>query len=55
VVKAIQQRMGQLGIADFDGTGQFGPKTEQAICLFQARRTDAQGAFLAIDGELGSH
>jgi hypothetical protein len=54
VVKAIQQRLEQLGIADFDGTGQFGPKTEQAIRLFQARSTDAQGAPLVIDGEVGA-
>jgi len=54
IVKAIQTRLQQLGIERFDGTGIFGPKTEQAIRLFQARFTDQEGMPLTIDGEVGS-
>jgi len=54
IVKAIQKRLEELGIGQFGDSGQFGPKTEQAVKLFQARFTDAQGNALAIDGQVGS-
>lgn len=54
IVKALQARLEQLGLADFEGSGVFGPKTEQAVKLFQARFSDAQGNPLLIDGKVGS-
>jgi hypothetical protein len=54
IVKAIQKRLQELGIEQFGDSGLFGPKTEQAVKLFQARFTDAQGNALSIDGQVGS-
>ncbi|HSC52979.1 MAG TPA: CHAP domain-containing protein [Phnomibacter sp.] len=54
IVKAIQKRLEELGIDQFGDSGEFGPKTEQAVKLFQARFTDSESNALAIDGEVGS-
>jgi hypothetical protein len=54
IVKAIQQRLEALGIEKFEGVGSYGPKTERAVKLFQARFNDAQGNPLTIDGKVGS-
>ena len=54
LVVAIQKRLQELGIAQFEGLGVFGPKTEQAIKAFQARFTDSNGNALVIDGKVAS-
>ena len=54
IVKAIQKRLEELGIDQFGDSGIFGPKTEQAVRLFQARFTDSHGNALGIDGQVGS-
>jgi hypothetical protein len=54
IVKAIQKRLTELGIEQFGDSGVFGPKTESAVKLFQARFTDLFGNPLVIDGQLGS-
>lgn len=54
IVTAIQNRLQSLGIAQFEGLGVFGPKTEQAVKAFQARFTDLNGNPLLIDGKVGS-
>jgi hypothetical protein len=54
IVKAIQKRLEELGIDQFGDSGIFGPKTEQAVRLFQARFSDSQGNALGIDGQVGS-
>ncbi|HMP91559.1 MAG TPA: CHAP domain-containing protein [Phnomibacter sp.] len=54
IIKALQNRLQALGIEQFEGVGAFGPKTERAVKLFQARFTDALGNPLVIDGKVGS-
>jgi hypothetical protein len=54
LIRAIQQRLQELGIAEFGDSGVFGPKTEQAVKLFQARSTDQEGNALLTDGKVGS-
>lgn len=53
-VLAVQKRLEDLGLADFGDSGVFGPKTEQAVKLFQTRFTDANGNELVHDGKVGS-
>jgi hypothetical protein len=54
IVTAIQNRLQELGIAQFEGLGIFGPKTEQAVKAFQARFSDLNGNPLVADGKVGS-
>jgi peptidoglycan hydrolase-like protein with peptidoglycan-binding domain len=54
IVKAVQKRLTELGIDQFGDSGVFGPKTESAVKMFQARFSDAQGNPLVVDGQLGS-
>ena len=54
IVQAIQNRLTELGVASLSGTGTFGPKTVEAVKLFQATHTDKDGNPLIIDGQVGS-
>lgn len=54
IVTAIQLRLHELGCGPLQGTGSFGPRTEEAVKLFQARFTDVDGRPLVIDGEVGA-
>ena len=54
IITAIQNRLQELGIAQFEGLGVFGPKTEQAVKAFQARFSDLNGNPLVADGKVGS-
>jgi cell wall-associated NlpC family hydrolase len=54
IVKAIQQRLTEMGIGNLSGTGTYGPKTVEAVKQFQAMHTDAAGNPLTIDGKVGA-
>lgn len=54
IVKAVQQRLIALGIANFEATGTFGPKTTAAVKQFQALHRDRFGNPLVTDGKIGS-
>jgi hypothetical protein len=61
IVKALKQRLNEaLGTADDPELRlnpqdpNFGPRTEQAVRLFQARNLDAEGRPLQQDGRVGS-
>lgn len=54
VVKAIQQKLNEAGLGPFELTGNYGPKTTQAIRLYQATHRDQHGLPLEIDGKVGS-
>ena len=54
VVKAIQQRLNELGLGAFELSGEFGPKTKAAVKQFQATHRDHNGQPLEIDGKVGS-
>lgn len=54
VVKAIQQRLIELGIGNLQGTGVFGAKTKSAVKLFQSTHRDRFGNLLQADGKVGS-
>lgn len=54
IVRAVQQRLNESGCGPLQGLGDFGPKTEQSVKLFQARFTDTDGHPLIVDGEVGS-
>ncbi|MGF6926081.1 hypothetical protein QFZ48_001581 [Chitinophaga sp. W2I13] len=54
IVKAIQQRLIELGIGTLQGTGTFGPKTVSAVKQFQALHRDRFGNPLIVDGEVGA-
>jgi hypothetical protein len=53
LVKKIQQRINGLGCGPIDEDGEFGPKTKNAVMLFQARFPDSDGLPLTIDGIVG--
>ena len=53
-VKAIQQKLNELGCGPLDVDGDFGNKTFNAAKLFQARNVDANGNPLIVDGKIGS-
>lgn len=52
-VTAVQTRLRAWGIPDLSVDGVFGPDTEAAVKLFQARSVDTDGRPLEIDGVLG--
>jgi cell wall-associated NlpC family hydrolase len=53
-VRQIQTRLKTLGVDPaLDVDGDFGPSTEAAVKLFQARALDANGDLLLIDGVVG--
>jgi hypothetical protein len=54
VVKAVQQRLNELGCGPVDADGVFGSQTKNAVQLFQARFADADGVPLKIDGVVGA-
>ena len=54
IVKAIQQKLTEAGLGPFDLTGSYGPKTVNAVKLFQATHRDQNGLPLEIDGRVGS-
>ncbi len=54
IVKAIQQKLNEAGLGPFDLTGTYGPKTVNAVKLFQATHRDQNGLPLEIDGRVGS-
>jgi hypothetical protein len=54
IVKAIQQRLIELGISNLEGTGVFGPKTTGAVKQFQSTHRDKEGNLLLADGKVGS-
>jgi len=52
-VKLVQQRLKELGINPGTVDSDFGPHTENAVRLFQARSTDETGQPLEADGVVG--
>jgi hypothetical protein len=54
VVKAIQAALNQAGCGPLIGDGTFGPKTTQAVKLFQSTHSDPHGLPLTIDGKVGA-
>lgn len=54
IVKAIQTRLNEIGFGPLEVIGIFGPKTTNAVKLFQATHKDQNGNPLEIDGKLGS-
>lgn len=53
IVKAVQKRLNEIGCGPIDVDGGFGPKTVNAVKLFQARSVDANGNPLIVDGKIG--
>lgn len=54
VVRAIQDRLNEVGCGPLDAKGAFGLRTKASVRLFQARNVDAQGRPLVQDGKVGS-
>ncbi len=52
-VKAIQQRLNEVGCGPIDVDGIFGSQTFGAVKRFQATRSDKNGNPLEIDGKVG--
>jgi hypothetical protein len=54
IVKSIQQKLNESGCGPVEVIGIFGPKTTNAVKLFQATHRDQNGNALEIDGKVGS-
>ncbi|MBL7701138.1 MAG: CHAP domain-containing protein [Ferruginibacter sp.] len=54
IVKAIQQKLNDTGVGPVGVIGIYGPKTINAVKLFQATHRDQEGNPLEIDGKIGS-
>lgn len=54
IVKAIQQKLNEAGLGPLEVIGIYGPKTVNAVKLFQATHRDQNGLPLEIDGNVGS-
>jgi len=54
IVKSIQQKLNESGCGPVEVIGIFGPKTTNAVKLFQATHRDQNGNPLEIDGKVGS-
>ena len=54
IVKAVQQRLNEVGVGPVEVIGIYGPKTTNAVKLFQATHRDQNGSPLEIDGKIGS-
>jgi hypothetical protein len=54
IVKAVQKRLNEIGFGPLEVIGIFGPKTINAVKLFQATHRDQNGNPLQVDGVLGS-
>jgi hypothetical protein len=52
-VRALQQRLTELGCGPLEEDGVLGAATVEAIELFQVRTMDAHGQPLAVDGRVG--
>ena len=52
-VRAVQARLNQIGCGPTGADGQFDAATRDAVQLFQARFTDADGLPLKVDGQVG--
>lgn len=53
IVREIQKKLNENGCGPIDVDGDFGPKTFNAVKLFQSRFTDQEGRPLIIDGKVG--
>ena len=51
IVKAIQQKLNEGGLGPIEVIGIYGPKTVNAVKLFQATHRDQNGLPLEIDGK----
>jgi hypothetical protein len=54
IVKAVQQQLNVNRCGPIDVDGVFADATVSAVKLFQTRHTDANGASLKADGQIGS-
>jgi len=54
IVKAVQNRLNEVGVGPVEVIGIYGPKTTNAVKLFQATHRDQEGNPLEIDGKIGS-
>lgn len=54
IVKAVQQKLNEAGLGPIEVIGIYGPKTINAVKLFQATHRDQKGNALEIDGKIGS-
>lgn len=54
IVKAVQNRLNEVGCGPLNGTGVFGDKTVAAVKLFQSTRRDSKDNPLEIDGKVGA-
>ena len=54
IVKAVQQKLNEAGLGPIEVVGIYGPKTINAVKLFQATHRDQKGNALEIDGKIGS-
>jgi Putative peptidoglycan binding domain/CHAP domain len=52
-VRAVQQRLSQMGCGPLPGDGVFDAKVRDAVKLFQARFPDRDGRSLDVDGRVG--
>jgi hypothetical protein len=52
-VRAVQQRLNQVGCGPLSVSGNFDSVTRSAVQLFQARTVDGQGQSLKVDGVVG--
>lgn len=54
IVRALQQRLNEVGCGPIGTDGGFGDETESAVRLFQARFSDSDNQPLRMDGRVGS-
>jgi hypothetical protein len=54
IVKAIQNRLIELGIGNLQGTGIYGPKTISAVKQFQSTHRATDGTLLEASGQISS-
>jgi len=52
-IRAVQQRLNQVGCGPIPVSGLFDRRTQEAVRLLQARSVDGQGQSLRIDGVVG--
>lgn len=53
LVRRLQEHLNARGVGPLDIDGDFGPATERAMRLFQARFPDLSGVALTVDGKAG--
>ncbi len=54
IVKALQNKLNEVGCGPVTADGDFGNKTFSAVKLFQSTRKDANGNPLVMDGKIGA-